>query len=177
MEGFRVSYTKQFFALFGPISLWTFWPNHNMSASQLPSVWCDDPTARAKMQHLRAMICKANSTTLTFLLLFQLLVQVWDSYLRGPLKQKITYADMLHRSVNGYVEKWHANTTAEHKKNKQKKKTKQKMDAAKIHLRQTWWTRESRGRCWWNILTTNFLSFKQHKLEKYIAPQKRENST
>lgn len=121
MEGFRVSYTKQFFALFGPISLWTFWPNHNMSASQLPSVWCDDPTARAKMQHLRAMICKANSTTLTFLLLFQLLVQVWDSYLRGPLKQKITYADMLHRSVNGYVEKWHANTTAEHKKNKQKK--------------------------------------------------------
>lgn len=126
MEGFRVSYTKQFFALFGPISLWTFWPNHNMSASQLPSVWCDDPTARAKMQHLRAMICKANSTTLTFLLLFQLLVQVWDSYLRGPLKQKITYADMLHRSVNGYVEKWHANTTAEHKKNKQKKKQNKK---------------------------------------------------
>jgi len=72
------------------------------------------------------MICKANSTTLTFLLLFQLLVQVWDSYLRGPLKQKITYADMLHRSVNGYVEKWHANTTAEHKKNKQKKKQNKK---------------------------------------------------
>lgn len=28
-----------------------------------------------------------------------------------------------------------------------------------------------------DIITTNFLSFKQHKLEKYIAPQKRENST
>lgn len=100
-------------------SFWTLWPNHNMSTS--PPVWCgtDDPAARAIMQRLKSNDMQSKQHRLSFLSLSPHLVQVCD--LCGPLKQEITYAGMLHWSVSGYVEKRHANTTAEH----ERKKTKQ----------------------------------------------------
>lgn len=150
MEGFHAPKKN-----FGPYPIGCFGPV--TTCPRLKSIsllWHRWSNSRATMQRLKSNDMQSQQHHLSFLLLFQHLVQV--SYLCDLLKQGITYVAMLHRSVNGYVEKWHANTTAEHKNKK---------DSAKIHLCQTWWLRESRG-CWWWIITTNFLSFKQQILEK-----------
>lgn len=72
--------------------------------------------------------------------------------------------------MSGYVEKWHANTTAE-------QKTKQNGCSKDPPASDVVVKRVKGDAGDGNIITTNFLSFKQQKLEKYIAPQKKENST